>query len=228
MARGGVMRQGAPTIERLDPRLLTGETTYLFNIYSTEQNINLGTSGQYYIPPCPEGKEWVRSPTPVPGTVENVYPHFMDREEYRNAPQPGEDVVKFCLGIGSGQSKDEDLRRFGIFASTSSKPSKEELAEARKRLIVELQREVREADQLFASADALDRQSAQNDKYYKAARYLGLKNKAWMSDATEVTACPFCGTGMRPGVPVCPGCKEVVNQVLYDQLKQSVSAGKAA
>lgn len=222
MARGTNYREGAASIERLDPRLLTGDKTYLFNIYSTEHQINLGTAGQYYVPPCPEGKDWVRSPTVIPGTVEDIYPHFTDKEEYRCRPTPGEDVVKAALGIGSGQRPEEDIRRFGVFASHNSTPSKQELVDAKKILVVELQRQIREADQLAASADPKSRESAQNEKFYKAARYLGIK-KSWLSEAAEMTVCPFCSSSVSPNASICGSCKEIINPEAYAAMKKQMA-----
>ena len=222
MARGANRREGAATIERLDPRLLTGETTYLFNIYSTEHQINLGTAGQYYVQPCPEGKEWVRSPTTIPGTVEDIYPHFTDKEEYRCRPTPGEDVVKAALGIGPGQRAEEDIRRFGVFASHNSSPTKQELAEAKKRLVKELQAEIREADQLAASSDPKMRESAQNEKFYKAARYLNVK-KPWLSESMEMTQCPFCAIAVSPTASICHGCSQIINQAAFEATKKQLA-----
>jgi hypothetical protein len=227
MARGANRREGAATIERLDPRLKTGKDTYFFNIYLTEHQINLGTAGQYYIGPCPEGEEWVRSPTVVPGTVEDIYPHFTDKEEYRCRPTPGEDVVKAALGIGPGQTEGEDIRRYGIFASQNSTPSKHELAEAKKRLVTELQRQIREADQMAASADPKTRESAQNEKFYRAARFLNIK-KPWMSESAEMTVCPFCTTAVGPTASICPGCKEVINAEAYAAMKKQMGASASS
>jgi hypothetical protein len=226
MQRGANRREGAPTVERLDERLLSGKDTFLFNIYSTEHNVNLGTAGQYYIPPCPEGKEWVRSPTVVPGTVEDIYPHFTDKEEYRSRAIVGDDVVKSILGIGAGQRAEEDIRRFGIFASKNEVPSKQELATAKAVLVKELQAEIREADQLSASADAKMRESAQNEKFYRAARYLNIK-KTWLSESAEMTLCPFCSVAVGPTASICHGCNQVINQAQFEATKKAL-AGAAA
>lgn len=227
MARGAVRREGAATIERLDPRLLTGEPFYLFNIYSTEHQINLGTAGQYYIPPCPEGKDWVRSPTVIPGTVEDIYPHFTDKEEYRCRPTPGEDVMKAALGIGRGQTEQEDIRRFGIFSSHNSTPAKHELQEAKRRLVTELQRQIRTADQLFSSAKPEEKASVYNDQFFKAARFLNVK-KPWMSESAEMTMCPFCSIAVSPTASICHGCDQVINQEAFEATKKSLASKASA
>lgn len=221
MTRGRVER-GNVKIERLDPRLLTGKPFYLFNIYRREFSINLGTCGQYYIPGCPEGVDFVKSPNVVPGTVQDIYPHFTDSEEYRCTPTPGEDVVKSILGT---DRPEEDITRFGVFASNNEKPTKEELAEAKKKLIPFLQKQIAQADRYFASADAGERQSVYDIKFFEAARYLNVK-KPWLSEAAEMTLCPFCSSAVRPGAPKCGSCHEIINMQAYEALKASISGAK--
>jgi hypothetical protein len=222
MQTGTVLRDGAPIIEHIDPRLLTGDPIYLFNIYSISETVNLGTSGVYYMPPCPEDKEFVRSPNVIPGTVEGIYPHFNEREEYRSRPTPGEDVAKCVLGIGPGQGQDEDRRRFGWFTSTNQTPTKAELAEAKKRLNVYLTAKIRKGDELAASADPNDRKSV-DDSFYRAANRLNVK-RPWMSEATEMTLCPFCSIPVRPSASKCSGCGEIINAELYAAQKKQVGA----
>lgn len=220
-ARGTFARDGAAHIEHIDSRLLTGEPTYLFNIYGAQHDINLGTWGSYSIPACPEGKEWMRAPQVIPGTLEELYPHFTDREEYRAKAIPGDDVVKALLGVGSGM----DIQRYGVFASHNFKPSKEELSTAKSILVKELQKQIREADQFAASAKPEERESLNNDKYYRAARYLNVK-KSWMSEAQEMSLCPFCSIPVRPTASKCSGCNEVINHTLYEAQKAQLAGGK--
>lgn len=230
MARGSQLREGAATIERLDPVLLEGkEPWYLYSIYSMPLEgtaINLGTAGQYYVPPCPEGKEWMRSPTVIPGVVADTYPHFTDKEEYRVRARPGDEVMKAALGIGPGQSKTEDLRRWGINASHNSKPTKEELAAWRKVLIENLQRELRKADTLYASAKPEERASVDSEHFFVAARYLGVK-KPWMHESQQMTVCPFCNVGVSPVASKCHGCNEVINQAAYEAQKKQIAGAVA-
>lgn len=230
MVRGSQQREGAATIEKLDPILLQGhDPWYLYSIYAWPpegHDINLGTAGRYYVPPCPEGKDWIRSPTIISGVVPDTYAHFTDKEEYRVRALPGELVMKCALGIGPGQAPGEDLRRFGVFASQSSKPSKEELAEAKKILIKGLQGEMRKADQLSASADPLERKSVQSEHFFVGARYLGVK-KPWLHENQQMTTCPFCNAGVSPSASKCHGCNEIINQAAYDAQKASIAKGAA-
>jgi ribosomal protein L32 len=220
MSAGTIIREGAANIERLDPRLLAGDPIYLFNVYSISETVNLGTNGMYHMPACPEDKEYIRANTVIPGTVEGTYPHFTDKEEYRARPTPGEDVAKAFLGIGSGNSADEDRRRFGWFTSTNKTPTKQELDEARKRLNQYLTAKIRKGDELAASADPQERKSV-DDSFYRAAKRLNVK-RPWMSEATELVLCPFCGVAVRPTASKCSGCGEIINRQAYEAQKKAI------
>lgn len=219
-----VLREGAPTIERTDPRMLTGDTIYLFNIYSHSEMINLGSAGMYFMPACPDDKEYVRSPNTIPGTVEDTYPHFTDHEEYRTRLLVGADVAKCFLGIGPGDKADDvDRRRFGWFTSTNPVPSKAELATAKAALIKFLTAKIRKGDELASSSNPKDRESV-DDSFYLAAKKLNVK-RPWMSEATEMTLCPFCSIPVRPAASKCSGCGEVINAKAYEEQKKQIGAG---
>ena len=221
MQRGRVDR-GSSVVERLDPRLLTGRPTYLFNIYGNEWTRNTGTTGIYYIPACPEDKAYVRAPQSIPGTVEDIYPHFSDHEHYRNRPTPGEDIVAAVL---NGGGPTDEIVSWGVFASHNEEPTKAELNAAKANLIPRLNRLLRQADQLFASADPMERKSVDDDKFYRAARFLNVK-KPWMSEAQEMTVCPFCSSPVRPEAPKCGSCHEIINMNAYEALKLQIAGAK--
>lgn len=221
MTRGRAIH-GNVKVERLDSRLLTGEPYYLFNIYRREFNINLGTCGQYWIPACPEGQEWFRSPSIVPGTVEDIYPHFTDSEEYRCRPTSGEDVVKAVLGL---DRPEEDITSLGVFASHNFTPAKQEVAACKSKLIPKLQKQIAQADRMFVSADAGERMSVFDPKYFDAARYLNVK-KPWLSEAAEMTMCPFCSIAVSPNAAICSGCNQVIDQTKFDAIKARVAGAK--
>lgn len=221
MANGKIER-GNVKIERLDPRLLSGDSWYLFNIYRREFNINLGTCGQYHIPACPEGREWVRSPNVIPGTIEDIYPHFSDSEEYRCRPTPAEDVIKGILGT---DRPEEDITKMGVFASNSSKPSPKELADAKANLVPNLKKQIALADKFYASADSGERQSVYDSKFFDAVRYLNVK-KPWVSEAAEMTVCPFCSIAVSPMAAICSGCNQVIDQARFDSIKARIAGAK--
>jgi hypothetical protein len=218
MMQQGTINAGRRSIERLDPRTLTGDPYYIFNIYSNEYTINLGTCGLWYIPACPEGREYMRAPKAIPGTLEENYPHFTDSEEFRARAWVGEDIVTAILGTDRPM---ENITNFGIFATHNEVPTKQEIAAAKKLLIPQLQRLIAQADQFYASAKPEERQSVYDDKYFRAARYLNVK-KPWLSEAAEMTVCPFCSIAVSPVAAICSGCNQVINQARYDEIKARV------
>lgn len=213
----GAVNHGDVTIERLDPRLMTGEPTYLFNIYGVEEIVNTGSTGTFFIPACPRDKEYIRAPQSIPGTVEDIYPHFNDKEYYRARPTVGEDIVKAVLGIGLGATPQENRTRFGWFSSKSKVPSKQELAEAKSKLVEYLQFVLREADEFASSSDPKMRESI-SDKHFRAAEYMNV-TRPWQHKAEAMTICPFCSTAVRPGSSRCAGCNEIIDVAAYEATK---------
>jgi len=217
-----LVNQGNVKYDRIDPRTLTGEPHYIFNIYSSEATINLGTCGLWYIPSCPEGDAYVRAPQAIPGTYEEIYPHFTDGAEYRSRAVPGSDIVAAILGENRPL---ENLIRLGIFASQNETPTKQELSEAKRNLIPYLEKLLTQADKFYASPRPEERESVYDDKYFRAARFLKAK-KPWLSEAAEMTVCPFCSSPVRPEAPKCGSCHEIINMVAYEALKQKISGAK--
>jgi hypothetical protein len=208
---------GRRSIERIDSRLLVGKPTYLFNIYSNQYTINLGTCGIWLIPACPEGEDYICAPKAVPGTVVDTYPHYTEGEEFRSRAIPGEDIVKAILGTDRPQ---EDITALGIFASQNEEPKKHELEAAKRKLVPTLQKQLALADQLAASSKAQDRESVYDDKFFRAARYLNVK-KPWMSEAAEMTQCQFCMSAVSPKAVICGSCKEIINPEAYAAMKKA-------
>lgn len=215
----GIANSGNRKVQRIDPRMLTGEPTYLFNIYGNEYTRDLGTWGIWYIPPCPEGKAFIRGPKEVPGTIVDTYPHFTDSEEFRSVAVPGEDAVKAILGLDNPM---DNISNYGIFASKNLKPTAEELSAAKKKLIPELQRLLAQADKFLASPDPIERQSVYDTKYFRAARFLNVK-KPWLSEAAEMTVCPFCTVAVSPQASICSGCHQVINKTAFDAMQKQIA-----
>jgi hypothetical protein len=218
----GSINHGRRSVERLDPRTLTGEPLHIFNIYSNEYTINLGTCGLWYIPACPEGREYVRAPKAIPGTMEENYPHFTDGEEFRARARVADDIAVAILGT---DRPEENIANFGVFVSHNAKPTPQEIAAAKKLLIPKLQKQIAQADQYFASVEPGERKSVYDDKFLRAARYLNIK-KPWMSEAAEMSVCPFCSVAVSPNAAICSGCNQVINQTKFDAIKARVAGAK--
>lgn len=217
-----LVNRGNVKYDRIDPRTLTGEPYFIFNIYSHTDTINLSTCGLWYIPPCPDGAPYVRAPQAIPGTYEEMYSHFTDSEEYRSRAIPGGDIATGVLGEDRPL---EDLTRLGVFVSRNAVPTKKELTEAKEKLIPYLQKLLAQADKFYASPDPAERQSVYDDKYFRAARFLNVK-KPWLSEAAEMTVCPFCSIAVSPQASICSGCHQVIDQARFDAMKQQIGGAK--
>lgn len=205
-------------VEQIDPRILaSGDTTYLFNIYDIEHTRACSTWGTYFIPACPEGKKYVRAAQVIPGTYQENYAKFTDKEEYPARAIPGEDIVKAVLALDNPM---ENITRFGVFASTNEKPTAAELEAANKKLETYLIALVQEADQWHTSVDPLERQSI-GQHHWKAARHLNV-TRPWMHAAEAMSACPFCSTPVKSGIPKCPNCAEILDAKGYAELKAKI------
>jgi hypothetical protein len=105
------------------------------------------------------------------------------------------------------------------------------IQDATGKLLVHLQDRILEADNYYMGG-AEQRKFVQSTGWFreclKAFNHItGQKvTKPWASIQIDdaLVACLFCGNQNKPGLALCPNCHQVINQVLYDQLKKQVSA----
>jgi hypothetical protein len=96
----------------------------------------------------------------------------------------------------------------GVFVAAGDTPTKEELAEARRKL-EEFHR------RLVAAAD-LEWERSHNPLFItdldrRAARELGLE-KPWLYDPKPLAECPACAEKIKPGVAVCRACGAILDR----------------
>ena len=118
------------------------------------------------------------------------------------AQEIAEDLVREING-DSGEGS-----YHGVFVAAGPEPTKEELAEARKKLEAFQTRLVETAD--------LEWERSHNmmfitDLERRAARELGLE-KPWLYDPKPMADCPACGEKIRPGVAVCRTCGAILDR----------------
>jgi hypothetical protein len=119
-----------------------------------------------------------------------------------SAQEIAEDLVREING-DSGEGS-----YHGVFVAAGPEPTKEELAEARKKLEAFQTRLVETAD--------LEWERSHNmmfitDLERRAARELGLE-KPWLYDPKPMADCPACGEKIRPGVAVCRTCGAILDR----------------
>jgi hypothetical protein len=118
------------------------------------------------------------------------------------AQEIAEDLVREING-DSGEGS-----YHGVFVAAGPEPTKEELADARKKLDEFHRRLVEAAD--------LEWERSHNmmfitDLERRAARELGLE-KPWLYDPKPMADCPACGEKIRPGVAVCRTCGAILDR----------------
>jgi len=119
-----------------------------------------------------------------------------------SAQEIAEDLVREING-DSGEGS-----YHGVFVAVGPEPTKEELADARKKLEAFQTRLVETAD--------LEWERSHNmmfitDLERRAARELGLE-KPWLYDPKPMADCPACGEKIRPGVAVCRTCGAILDR----------------
>ena len=119
-----------------------------------------------------------------------------------SAQEIAEDLVREING-DSGEGS-----YHGVFVAAGPEPTKEELADARKKLDGFHRRLVETAD--------LEWERSHNmmfitDLERRAARELGLE-KPWLYDPKPMADCPACGEKIRPGVAVCRTCGAILDR----------------
>jgi len=181
----------------------------------------MGSLGRYVIPACKEGEKH-SEPLVIPGIVEELYPD--SERTMKRITADGYQTAMQIIGVGPHLMPQNALTRYGVAISKQWPPKKEEVAAAWKALEEgELSDLIREANSAAATGPKAMEETI-NGRHYLAARLLkkGVADCPWMSRATETrerVECKFCGEPMKTGIPRCPNCKEIVDQTLYDKLK---------
>jgi hypothetical protein len=140
-----------------------------------------------------------------------------------SAQEIAEDLVREING-DSGEGS-----YHGVFVAAGPEPTKDELADARKKLEAFQTRLVETAD--------LEWERSHNmmfitDLERRAARELGLE-KPWLYDPKPMADCPACGEKIRPGVAVCRTCGAILDREkaakfgLAEREEKRGEAGKA-
>ncbi len=123
----------------------------------------------------------------------------------------------------------EDWEAWGTPEFEESYP---ELAEEVKAYVrrewAHCERLVRDADAYHSGPERNPRNI--NQRHHLAAAYIGavVEEHPWMSQTSfgKQLACPFCGQSTSSMHPKCqnPGCGEIINPDLYDQVKARIAA----
>lgn len=203
---------------------------HIFNVGPWPQRIFKGSLGSFFIPSCPEGKDYIEMTREDQETGERV--PAIDGLIFEPLPEDGRmsirqhdgiAVADDILGIGMGHAPQNSLLRVGCFRAAGAKPTREELAQAHARLhetLTALVSEARKAEQDGTTSQFI------GPDHYTAARLLKLNEvtEPWMKvkavHANE--ECPGCGSPYRKGIAVCKECRTILDEEKYKSLKRAV------
>lgn len=204
---------------------------HIFNVGPWKMSVNTGSTGQYTIPACPFGTDYVELLT-INGETGELEPPFGEiveelviksEDEMTPLQDEGWEFVQQVLGLGRGNKASNALTQFGIFASWEAEPTKEEIAAAKEALTVKCSALCKWAGDTFSTNRDLFSKAVRPEVHFVAAKVLGRDNpidSPWMTDAKPVgrIKCKMCGRMCDPDVATCEA-GHVVNMELYLQLK---------
>ena len=191
---------------------------HIYNVGPFAHIIPCGSAGTFYIPACPEDKEFVEMMTPLYGVQTEVYPKTRNAEPKR-LYDDGKRMAVELLGEGRNQHKRNSKRRVGVFIAAGELPTKKELDDARAQMHAYASEQVLFMDNLWDRDRKLAYDVFRPETFGASARFLGLggKEKPWLAqgEPTKNIQCPGCLTSVDPNAPKCHNCGGVV-AVLID------------
>lgn len=200
-----------PTMIR---KLSAENKIYIFNVGPQPHSRNLGSLGNFYVPPCGVGEE-VSEPLVIDGMVLERITNDMNKMD--NRYEEGIDVARDVMFIGRGYTPDLNRENWGLFIHDGPVAPQAKIAAGKKRLH-------KSYSDLIAQADNLERQNkrdeiSNNPIYALAAAELGVK-RPWCEESKAMDSCAACGGTINTGVKVCIHCKAPTDAVLLEKWMQ--------
>ena len=193
---------------------------YLYNVGPWAHQRLMGSLGTYHIPACPEGGEF-SAPVMIEGIVSEMYPMLEGRMDYL-PDEDGWNIAMQVLGVGPHLPPRNSFVPYGVFASRSNPPAKEEMKEARRNLWEKYRELVAEADIAYSQGPKAAEETIRPDTHFVAARALR-KTEAecpWMKNSAapaERAECPSCTAVYKVGAMKCRECGYVLDKIRYDK-----------
>ena len=194
------------------PEFLRGgfAAVYIFNIYQKQHQVDLGSLGHFVIPACPVGEEY-SEPLIIPGHIADYYDEpAAGRMAFKSLS--GKQVALDVVGIGSYSSAmgtmSTNLEWWGVFIAEGEKPTKNELAEAKKKLTAFQTMWLQEGDRLALGGEKGLAQIM--PVHREAVKWLN-QNRQWAQTPQQMDNCPACGVPVKPGVAVCFSCNAIID-----------------
>ena len=206
---------------------------YIYNVSTIhEWHKPQGQLGTVIIPKCEKGKR-VSKPYVLPGIINRWYDKGLGRKE--NFQESGLEVAQdicHCHPEYPAESANNNLTNFGVFITEKSleelpQKKQDELIEAaHEKMVKKLQEMILEADLFHQGGNPKWVGQIHRDALQAFNEITGAKEeRPWapIRYAQKAEDCRFCGSTVKPGVVVCPTCRNVLDESKYKQM-----AGKRA
>lgn len=195
----------------------------IFNVGPFSHTIPCGSAGTFYIPACPDGKDYIEMLTPLYAVETEIYPKTRGGNPPKRLYDEGRRMAKEILGEGRNQHKANSKRRVGVFIASDDVPSQRELHEANAQMHAYAEEQILYMDNLWDRDRKLAHEVFRPETFGACARFLGLtgKQKPWLAQGKTQAQikCPMCHTDVDSDAPICFNCKSVVNQESYLAMK---------
>lgn len=199
---------------------------YIFNVGPWAQSRLLGSLGQFFIEPCPEGKDYSK-PIVLNGIVREYYP--INEMKMEPIDEDGDFIAQQILGVGPHLSPRASFVPYGVFISHNNPPLKAEVEKAKgelHKLFLEL---VTQADLAYSMGPKSADDTIRPETHFVAARALGKTETdcAWLKNAVvpaERKECPSCGARYKLGLILCRECKFILDPKKYAENKASFAS----
>jgi hypothetical protein len=199
----------------------------IFNVGPFPHTIPCGSIGTFFIPACPEDKEYVEMLTPLHVLEDEIYPGFRDREPKR-LREEGRQMAIEVLGEGSHQNRRHSRRKVGVFIAEGEVPTKKELHDAKAQLHAYASEQILFMDSMWDRDRKLAYDIYRPETFGACARVLGLtgKEKGWLAqgEPSNKIKCEACHMSVDPDAPLCYNCKSPVNMTAYAEYRRKLKA----
>jgi hypothetical protein len=212
--------------------IAAGGKIYIYNISSTYYFEKTHPQlGNVRINPRKEGSP-VSDPYVIPGTVMRRYDKGFGRKEpfLEDGMEVAMDVCG-CHPEYPPEGATNNLTNFGViivrkpWEDLSKTEAARLLADAQEKLLTRLRLTILEADNWSQGIPAQLYKSLIGPVHHKAlAEYNQITNskeeRPWSTVRKTAASldCQWCGSPVKPSVPLCPNCHRVVNEKLFKEL----------
>jgi hypothetical protein len=212
-----------PETPEIFRRAAEANRVYIFNVGPWSHVRELGSAGTFRIPACPADRDY-SDPLVIDGVVNEPYP--INEVECKLIQSEGAQLAGQIIGEGPFIAKSSSFVPYGVFVSTTPKPSKEQLAAANAELQKQHLAHIRQANAAFMK-DPSNKDGVIQQNWHFVSAHALKKTKAecpWLGESLAPAGrdnCPGCGAVHNVGILKCRDCGYILDKPRYDAAKKA-------